>query len=199
MFINAPKQFTRKDIKNCGVIYKDYGYRYLLSDIKNKDLNNTFELVTEGFYSYVYNICETYLFIIGNQKGTKDIKPNKIDFLSKILDFEYKIANKNKKIKTLSIPNSILTLITKEKWLQDDFLNEKGVLIDNIINNKKIHLQAFKRPYERYLRYLVEIGKIGTFKNGVVVDMLTEKEIKILKDTSISGYIIKYDNKLFNC
>ena len=86
MFINLPSRFSKKDIKYHGILEKDEGYTYVLSDISNKD--KIIELKSDGFYSYVYTLCNTYLFIIGNCKGLEDINPNKINFLNKIMEYD---------------------------------------------------------------------------------------------------------------
>ena len=38
---------------------------------------------------------------------------------------------------------------------------------------------------------------MGLFKNGLSMDLLTSNKIKMIKDTSIDGYIIKYDLSTF--
>lgn len=201
MFINVPKGFKPSDIKRCGIIYKTQSYSYILSDIENRNKKNTLLLNGCGFYNYIYDICNTYLFIIGNQKGNKDINPNKIDFLAKILKFEYLLNNKNRKIQKFDVPSGIFTITSKERWLQDDLMGDSSILIDNIIKHKKIHLQAYERPYERYMRYLCDNPEtnIGTFKNGLCKDLLTQNYIQLMKDTSIDGYIIKTDDRPFIC
>ena len=201
MFINVPKGFKSSDIKKCGIIYKTQSYSYILSDIANRNKKNTLLLNGCGFYNYIYDICNTYLFIIGNQKGNKDINPNKIDFLAKILKFEYLLNNQNRKIQKFDVPSGMFTIVSKERWLQDDLMGVNSILIDNIIKNKKVHLQAYERPYERYMRYLCDNPEtnVGTFKNGLCKDLLTQNYIHIMKDTNIDGYIIKTDDRPFIC
>ena len=77
-----------------GKIYKDEGYSYILSDVENKNIDNTLILNGYGFYNYIYEIYNTYLFLIGNQIKKRIINPNKVDFLSKIMKFEYLLNNK---------------------------------------------------------------------------------------------------------
>lgn len=197
MFINVPEKLTKKDIKNCGIIYKDEDFSYVLSDIKNTDKNKLFTMNGYGFFNYVYNICNTYLFIIGNQIKNKDIKIKDIDFLSKILKFEYNLQNNSKKIQRIDIPSKVFTILPKKRWLKDDFMGVNGKLIDDIIKIKKTYLQAYKTPYERHLRYLCSENSLGTFKHGLCKDLLTQDYIHIFKDTSIDGYIIKTDNRQF--
>lgn len=196
MFINLPSRFSKKDIKYHGILEKDEGYTYVLSDISNRD--RIIELKSDGFYSYIYTLCNTYLFIIGNCKRLEDINPNKINFLNKIMEFEYKLQNNPKKFKDFDIPNNILTITSKQRWLESDLsdLNSKEVYF--IINNVKTHLNAYQTPLEKQLRYLCdnETG-IGLCKNAFSLNMLCDTKLKIYKDTSISGYIIKYNHDLF--
>ena len=195
MFINVPNKIV---VKNRGIIQKASGFSYVLSDISNRDKNKVLKLNGQGFYSYVYDVSNTYLFIIGNQIDNKDVNPNKVNFQEKVLNFEYIAEKKPKKIQTLNIPSNGFVLTAKEKWLQPDILGDKTKMIENIIQKRKPHLQGYKRPYERYLRYMCDSG-LGMFKYGLVKDTLTESGIKVLKDTSFDGYIIKYDNTPFEC
>ena len=195
MFINVPNKIV---VKNRGIIQKASGFSYILSDISNRDKNKVLKLNGQGFYSYVYDVSNTYLFIIGNQIGNKDVNPNKVNFQEKVLNFEYTAEKKPKKIQTLDIPSNGFVLTAKEKWLQPDILGENTKMVENIIQKRKPHLQGYKRPYERYLRYMCDSG-LGMFKYGLVKDTLTESSIKVLKDTSFDGYIIKYDNTPFEC
>ena len=201
MLINVPQKFSKNDIKYYGKIYKSGGFSFILSDIENKDIKNTLELKGHGYFNYVYTLYDTYLLLIGNQKYSTDIDPNKVDFLSKILSFEYFRNSKDKKIKPFNIPSGALTIISKERWLDDrlDVVNYKT--IDNIINNTNSYLNAYQTPYERYLRYLCnnpETG-IGLFKHGLSMNLLCNNKILVYKDTSIDGYIIKTDiESVFN-
>lgn len=199
MYINVPQNFSRKDIKRYGTIFKDKHYYYILSDIKNRNKSNTIKLNSLGYFSYIYNVCNSYLFIIGNQIKNKDINPNRVDFLSKILKFEYLQRNKNKKIQRIEIPSKIFTITTKEGWLQDDILKENKKEIDYIIKHKKVHLQSYKSPYERYMMYLCDnsLEGLGVFEHGLCKDLMMQNFIHIMKDTSIDGYIIKTDNTEF--
>ena len=196
VLINLPSKFSKKDIKYHGIIQKDEGYTYVLSDVR--DTNNIIELKSDGFYSYVYTLCDTYLFIIGNCKRLEDINPNKINFLNKIMEFEYKLQNNPKKFKYFDIPNNILTITSKQRWLEGHLsdLNSKEVYF--IINNIKTHLNACQTPLEKQLRYLCdnETG-MGLCKNAFSLNMLCDTKLKIYKDTEISGYIIKYNHDLF--
>ena len=195
MFINVPKKIV---VKNRGIIQKASGFSYILSDISNRDKNKVLKLNGQGFYSYVYDVSNTYLFIIGNQIGNKDVNPNKINFQEKVLNFEYTAEKKPKKIQTLDIPSNGFVLTAKEKWLQPDILGDNTKTVESIIQRRKTHLQSYKQPYERHLRYMCDSG-LGMFKYGLVKDTLTENSIKVLKDTSFDGYIIKYDNTPFEC
>lgn len=195
MFINVPKKIV---VKNRGIIQKASGFSYILSDISNRDKNKALKLNGQGFYSYVYDVSDVYLFVIGNQIGNKDVNPNKVNFQEKVLNFEYIAEKKPKKIQTLDIPNNAFVLTAKEKWLQPDILDDNTKTVENIIQQRKTYLQGYKQPYERYLRYMCDNG-LGMFKYGLVKDTLTESSIKVLKDTSFDGYIIKYDNTPFEC
>lgn len=195
MFLNIP-EIKKKDIKYCGIIFKDNNYFYILSDLKNRSLKNTLKLNGYGFYSYVYDVFNTYLFIIGNQIKNKDVNPKNIDFVSKVLKFEYMLSIN--KVQGFDIPSQVFTITSKEKWLQDDFIGDNKKMIDNIIKHKKVHLQAYKQPYERYMRYLCDNPSgLGIFKNSLCKDTLITNKIYLLKDTSFDGYIIKYDNRKF--
>lgn len=194
-FINAPTKFTKDDIKNCGIIYKDERYSYVLTDLYNTNLKNTLKLNGYGFYNYVYDICNTYLFIIGNQIKNKSVNPNKIDFLEKLLKFEYFLQKNDKNVKSFDIPSNRLVIITHEKWLNDNLTEHRTKDIENIIINKKTHLQTTERPYIKHLKYLCDNeNNIGLFKHGLCLDLLTDNYVKILKDTSFDGYIIKYNH-----
>lgn len=193
MFINVPQKIV---VKNRGIIQKASGFSYILSDISNRDKNKVLKLNGQGFYSYVYDVSNTYLFIIGNQIGNKDVNPNKVNFQEKVLNFEYTVEKKPKKIQVLDIPSNGFVLISKEKWLQPDILGDDTKVVDNIIQQRRPYLLNYKRPYERYLRYMCDNG-LGMFKYGLAKDTLTESSIKVLKDTSFDGYIIKYDNTPF--
>lgn len=198
MFINVPNKLTKHDIKYCGCLMKDEGYSYVLSDLDNTNINNTFKLSSRGFYSYVYNIYDTYLFIIGNQIGNKDIKPNKIDFLSKILKFEYMLENKDKKIFKADIPSKVLTITASEKWglidLDAPFYKNA---IKNIYKN-----QPFLRKYDTYKRFLLYLcsnseTNMGVHECYLSKDLLTTDYVFIYKDTDIDGYIIKTEHSKF--
>lgn len=195
MYINVPNKII---VKNRGIIHKASGYSYILSDISNRDKKESLELKGQGFYSYVYDVSNTYLFIIGNQIGNKDVNPNKINFQEKVLNFEYTAEKKPKKIQTLDIPSNGFVLTAKEKWLQPDILGDNTRVVESIIRTRRQHLLDYKRPYERYLRYLCDNG-LDMFKYGLVKDTLIENSLKVLKDTSFDGYIIKYNNTPFEC
>ena len=94
MLLNIPSKITKKDIKYYGKIYKGNTSKYIISDLYNTNINKVFEMNGYGFYSYVYEIFDTYLFIIGNQIKSRDVNPKNIDFVAKILKFEYDLQNK---------------------------------------------------------------------------------------------------------
>lgn len=200
-FINIPNKITRKDIKYCGNIYKDNSFSYILSDLDNTDAENTIKLNGYGWYNYIYKVYDTYLFIIGNQIRNKDVNIKNIDFISKVLKFEYYLHNNDKKIIDFDIPSNILTIISNERWLDGSFLNDYTKRVDYIINKNKPSLRGIQRPYERYMRFLCDnpYTNMGLFKNGLSMNLLTGNKIKIVKDTSIDGYIIKYDLLPFSC
>lgn len=199
MYINLPNNFTKRDIKELGRIYKEHSYRYILSDIKNRNIKNTLELKGQGFFNYIVNISDTYLFLIGNQIANKDINPKKIDYLSKIIKFEYLLINNSQKIKKIDIPNRIFTITTKERWLTGDITSFFTKDIESIIEHKKIHLQACENPYIKYMMYLCDDTKtnFGLFKHGFSKNILHEKYVLTLKDTEIDGYIIKTEHSKF--
>lgn len=199
MLINVPQGFNKtKDVIKLGEIFKGNSYRYILSDIGNIQKSNTFELSGYGFYSHVYNVCDTYIFLIGNQIKSKDINVNSINFLDKVLDFEYILQNKPNQIKRIEIPNRVFTITSKDKWLQNDILKENAKLIDFIIKEQKTHLRAFKRPYERYLRYLADNENgMGISKYALTVNMIYDKHLLIKKYTDFDGYIIKYEHSSY--
>lgn len=192
MFINVPNELTKKDIKYIGDIFKDSQHKYILSDVLNKDF---IELNSEGFFSYVYNICDKYLFIIGNQKGIKDIKPRKIDFINKILLFEYIKQSKPKKIQKVNIPSHILTITSKDNYLKQNLDGVNLELIKHFANTSKKHLLESKNDLEMFYRYLCDNEEgFGIWEHGLSVNTLIDSYVEILKDTDISGYIIKYNH-----
>ena len=194
-FINVPNKITRKDIKYCGNIYKGNGFSYILSDLENKDIEKTLNLNGYGWYNYIYKVYDTYLFIIGNQIRNKDINIKNIDFISKVLKFEYYLHNNDKRIMDFDIPSNILTIISNERWLDGSFLKDYTKRVDYIINKNKPSLKGIQQPYERYMRFVCDnpYTNMGLFKNGLSMNLLTGSKIKLMKDTSIDGYIIKYD------
>lgn len=196
MFLNVPNKISKKDIISYGNIYKGESYKYILSDVANK--KNKLILTSVGFYSYIYKILDTYLFIIGNQKGNIDIKPKKVDFLSKILKFEYLEKCNSKQIIKFDVPNQVFTITAHERSINGSFSNETIKMIETIIDKQKIHLQAYENPYERYMRFLCDNENcIGVYKHGLSYDLLNQNYIKVLKDSDISGFIIKVDNREF--
>jgi hypothetical protein len=197
MLLNIPDKITKKDIKSYGIIKKGNSYSYILSDLKNRDKKNTFKLNGYGFYNYVYNILDTYLFIIGNQIKNKDVNPQNIDFVSKILKFEYLLSNN--KLQKFDIPSQVMTIIATEKWLKDDCTGSSSKVIDNIIKNRKSYLNAYERPYERQMKYICDNAEnsLGTFEYGLCKDLLIQDFIYIQKDTTFDGYIIKTDNRKY--
>lgn len=198
MYLNIPDKITNKDINFIGKIFKQESSSFIISDLENEILKNTFKLTGYGFYNYIYNICDKYLFIIGNQVKNTDIKPNKIDFISKILKFEYLLNNKDKSINKIDIPSNILTIITPEKWQDKNFLGLMGFEIENIIQYTKTYLKNYENNYIKYFKYLCDNNEsYGFFENGFCMDLLTSNYIYILKDTEFDGYIIKYNHEKF--
>ena len=182
-FINVPNKITRKDIKYCGNIYKGNGFSYILSDLENKDIEKTLKLNGYGWYNYVYKVYDTYLFIIGNQIKNKDINIKNIDFVSKILKFEYYLHNNDKRITDFDIPSNILTIISNERWLDGSFLEDYTKRVDYIINKNKPSLKGIQEPYEKYMRFVCDnpYTNMGLFKNGLSMDLLTGNKIKVIK------------------
>lgn len=192
MFINVPSELTKRDIKYIGNIFKDSQHKYILSDVLNQEY---IELNSEGFYSYIYNIGNKYLFIIGNQKGIKDINPKKIDFINKILFFEYIKNSKPKKIQKFNIPSHILTITSKDNYLKQNLDNVNLELIKHFSNTSKKYLLQCNSDMEMFYRYLCDNEEgYGIWEHGLSVNILIDNYIEILKDTSISGYIIKYNH-----
>ena len=200
MYIGTVNKFNKKDVKRIGVIYKDESTGYLLSDLDNINISNTMKLNGYGFYNYVYDVCDTYLFIIGNCIRTKETNPKKIDYLSKILKFEYLLQQNNKSIKTIKIPSRVLTITTENKWLHDGIAGVYSNSIDNVIQTSKIHLQGTQSRYKQYMKYLCDnpVLNIGVFKNGLALNMLFSDEVIVYKDTEINAYIIKYNQQPFD-
>lgn len=196
MLLNIPSKITKKDIKYYGNIYKGNTYKYILSDLYNKDIENTIEMNGYGFYSYVYDIFDTYLFIIGNQIKSRDVNPKNIDFIAKILKFEYDLQNKNNKIYKVNIPSNILTIVSKDRWLQGDLLGENSKIIDDIINVGKPHLKDIQEPYIRYLSYLCDNVDdcMGLFEFGLSKLLMYNDYVYVQKCTDFDSYIIKYEH-----
>lgn len=200
MYINTPKDFSRKDVVFCGNIYKNGGFGYWLQDLYNK--KTKMSLSGYGWYNYVYKVCDTYLFIIGNQIRNKEINIKKIDFLSKVLKFEYLLKTKGKTnlFTELYIPSKVLILKSKEKPLEAILTRDNMNRINHIIETKKIHLQGIQKPLNRLLMFLCDNEQnMGIYENVMVVNLLYSNKITVLKDTSIDGYIIKLDNTPFDC
>lgn len=196
MLLNVPSKITKNDIKYYGNIYKGNTYKYILSDLYNKDIKNIIEMNGYGFYSYVYDIFDTYLFIIGNQIKSRDVNPKNIDFIAKILKFEYDLQNKSNKIYKVNIPSNILTIVSKDRWLQDDLLGKNSKIIDDIINVGKPHLIDIQEPYIRYLSYLCDNVDdcMGLFEFGLSKLLMYNDYVYVQKCTDFDGYIIKYEH-----
>lgn len=200
MFINVPNKIYRNDIKYMGKLQKDSGLTYILTDLKGNDL----ELKSTGYFSYIYNVCNTYLFVIGNCKNKIDIDIKDINFISKILEFEYFRNCKPSKFINLNIKNSMFSILSKnvyqtfnERCFTDDLRHLNYEVIQNIIDNTKIHLQGCK-PLEKYCYYLQDNNNgYGLSDNAVSINTLNDNNLCIYKDTSINGFIIKYNNDLF--
>ena len=199
MLLNIPSKITKKDIKYYGKIYKGNTSKYIISDLYNTNINKVFEMNGYGFYSYVYEIFDTYLFIIGNQIKSKDINPKNIDFIAKILKFEYDLQNKNSKIFKVDIPSNVLTIISKDKWLQDDILNKYENIINDIIDVSKPHLKDIQEPYIKYMSYLCDNVEncMGLFEFGLSKLLMYNDYIYIQKHTDFDGYIIKHEHCKF--
>lgn len=197
MFINVPNKTYKTDIKYLGKLYKDSGHSYILTDF-----NNSLELKSEGFYSYIYIIHNTYLFIVGNSKNRYDIEPNKINFMNKILEFEF-LKNTTRKVKSFKVCNNF-SVISKEVYqtfnercFTDDFRHLNYEVVSNIVNKTKTHLQACK-PLEKYCYYLQDNSNgYGLSENILSINTLYDKNLYVYKDTDITGYIVKYNNDLF--
>lgn len=199
MLLNIPSKIERQDIKYLGKIYKGNTSKYVLSDLYNTDIKKIFDLNGYGFYSYIYDIFDTYLFIIGNQIKNKDVNPKNVDFIAKILKFEYDLQNKSSKIFKVDIPSNVLTIISKDKWLQDDLLSEYKNIIDDIINVGKPHLKNIQEPYIKYMSYLCDNPQncMGLFEFGLSKLLISDDYVYIQKHTDFDGYIIKYEHCKF--
>lgn len=199
IILDLPKKLTKKDIRYLGKIYKDEGYGYILSDVENKNIDNTLILNGYGFYNYIYEIYNTYLFLIGNQIKKRIINPNKVDFLSKIMKFEYLLNNKSKKIKQINIPSNMFTIIAKEQWLKEDFLGQIQKKIDDIIDKQKPYLKNIDSSFERSMKFICDNveNTTGLFNNGLSKNILMENKIYVLKDVDFDGYIIKFNHSNF--
>lgn len=199
IILDLPKKLTKKDIRYLGKIYKDEGYSYILSDVENKNIDNTLILNGYGFYNYIYEIYNTYLFLIGNQIKKRIINPNKVDFLSKIMKFEYLLNNKSKKIKQINVPSNMFTIIAKEQWLKEDFLGQTQKKIDDIIDKQKPYLKNIDSSFERSMKFICDNveNTTGLFHNGLSKNILMENKIYVLKDVDFDGYIIKFNHSNF--
>ena len=195
MFINLPK-VTKKDIQYLGTLNKGRGYAHILTDVMNTNPRQVVKLNGYGWFSWVYMICNTYLFIIGNQIKSRDVNPKKIDFLQKIMEFEYDLQAYPKKVKSVSVPSGYLAIISNESHLESDLRGVNDDLIQFIIKNKKTHLQTYKSPLVQKLMYLCDNESCyGISEYGLSLNLLWSKKIQILKDTSFDGYIIKLDTE----
>ncbi len=199
IILDLPKKLTKKDIRYLGKIYKDEGYSYILSDVENKNIDNTLILNGYGFYNYIYEIYNTYLFVIGNQIKKRIINPNKVDFLSKIMKFEYLLNNKSKKIKQINVPSNMFTIIAKEQWLKEDFLGKTQKKIDDIIDKQKPYLKNIDSFFERSMKFICDNveNTTGLFNNGLSKNILMENKIYVLKDVDFDGYVIKFNHSNF--
>ena len=110
MFINLPK-VTKKDVQYLGTLNKGRGYAHILTDVINTNPKQIVKLNGYGWFSWVYMICNTYLFIIGNQIKSRDVNPKKINFLQKIMEFEYDLQAYPKRVKSVSVPSGYLAII----------------------------------------------------------------------------------------
>lgn len=196
MFINLPNKVTKKDIKYIGTLNKGQGYSHILCDTLNINPRQVVKLNGYGWFSWVYIVCNTYMFIVGNCIKSKDVNPNKINFLQKIMDFEYTLQAYPKKVKSVNVPSSYLSLISNLSVLEDDLRGVNSKLIQTIIDNKKIHLQGYKSPLVKKLMYLCDNESCyGISEYGLSINLLWSKKVQILKDTSFDGYIIKLDTE----
>jgi hypothetical protein len=114
------------------------------------------------------------------------------------MEFEYKLQNNPKSFKDFYIPSNILTITSKQRWLESDLSDLKSKEVYFIINNIKTHLNECQTSLEKQLRYLCDNEScVGICTNAFSLNMLYETKLKIYKDTSISGYIIKYNHDYF--
>lgn len=192
MYINVPNEVDKIDF--VGRIFKGETYSYILSDVTNSHIDQVCLLKSNGFYSNIVNVCDTYLFVVGNGTLKKPIKYDKINYLEKVLSFEYSLQRQNKKIIKMSIPSKIFTITPKERWFTGFVLNENRKDIDYIIEKNKPYLMGY-RPYEKTMRFLCDNEEnIGVTDYGMSLNILYNDYIYIYKDTSIDGYIIKYQH-----
>lgn len=199
-FINIPNEITKKDIKFYDKIHKKNSYGYIISDLKNIDLKNTEYINSTSLYDYIFDVLDTYIFIVGNANNKREkINLNKIDFMSEIMKFELDIYNNRKTIKKIDISSNVLTIISKDLWLKDEILDTKyKKLINLIIDKSKIHLQDINSDYEKLLNYICDNSEncMGTFRYGLS-KLITENYVLIQKNKNINGYIIKTDFSKF--
>lgn len=194
MILSVPR-LEKEDIKEIGIIEKDSSKGFLVSDLYNTNENNTYQITGYGFFKYVYEVFDTYLFVIDNAIYSKDVKPKDVDFIAKILKFEYLLQRKPNLFKKLEMPNKILTLTTNLKWLQDDLIRDYEKQIDFIIENNKTHLQGIQSPYIKYMSYLCDNENcIGLFEHGLS-KLLYDDYVLIYKDKAIT--IIKTNHTKF--
>lgn len=194
MILSVPR-LEKEDIKEIGIIEKDSSKGFLVSDLYNTNESNTYQITGYGFFKYVYEVFDTYLFIIDNAIYSKDVKPKDVDFIAKILKFEYLLQRKPNLFKKLEIPSKVLTLTTNLKWLQDDLIRDYEKQIDFIIENNKTHLQGIQSPYIKYMSYLCDNENcIGLFEHGLS-KLLYDDYVLIYKDKAIT--IIKTNHTKF--
>lgn len=198
VYINLPNNFNPKKIKKIGQIYTTQNF--VLSDVQNIDIKNCYLTTCNGLIKYIVNVYDTYLFLIDECKTKKLIPTNikKIDYLSKIIRFEYLLRTNSKKIIKYNIPSNIMVLSETAQWQNTNIFKEYSTNINKIISNNKPHLQYISNNYEKYVRFLCDnLDNYGFFKNIFAQNILYDNYIYILKDTDLCGHIIKYNHAPF--
>ena len=191
MFINTPNSFEKEYL---GYVLKDNSYSFALSDISNRNKNNIVLLNGNCYYANFVKVCDTYLFLVGNGTPKKKVDYKKVNYAEKVLSFEYLLQKKDRKIHKLNIPSKMFTITPKERWLTDDILSENAKDIDYIIENIKTHLKGY-RAFEKRMRFLCDNENcVGVCEYALSLNMLYDNYIYYLKDTSIDGWIIKYQH-----
>lgn len=197
-YINLPNTFSHKRVKVKGEIEKGVG-GLILTDLYNTDEQKLFTLNTSGVKNYVVDVYNTYLFIIGSNVNGAIMNPKRVDYLSKIIKFEYLFRTSSKQLKKIDINSHIFTLTSKERWLSGSVLKENVEDVYFILNNIKTHLNGSENPYIKQMLLLQDNENgFGLSQFALAQNILIENHLLVQKDSTFSGYIIKYCHSDFD-